>query len=160
MTSTLNWHYKPDDLSANNDKMLAEGDYRVCINSVFPTVAKNGTEGVEITYDVNGHRNSLKHYIWLNRNNVQRTNQTLGQFFNSFDIGPNDQNNCASWKSKKGSLHVIHSEYKGRMIAKVEYCINRDEQDKLLQWQEEMTDDKMMPPEKIPQFTSWEDFNF
>lgn len=160
MTNTLNWHYKPDDLSANNDKMLAEGDYRVCINSVFPTVAKNGTEGVEITYDVNGHRNSLKHYIWLNRNNVQRTNQTLGQFFNSFDIGPNEQNNCASWKSKKGAVHVIHSEYKGRMIAKVEFCINRDEQDKLPQWQEEMTDDKMMPPEKIPQFTSWEDFNF
>ena len=86
MTNTLNWHYKPDDLSANNDKMLAEGDYRVCINSVFPTVAKNGTEGLEITYDVNGYRKSLKHYIWLNRNNVQRTNQALGQFFNSFDI--------------------------------------------------------------------------
>jgi len=133
----FNWNYNPDDYNANTSGILAEGDYRVCISSAMPTVAKTGTHGLEITLDVNGHSNNLKHYIWFNPNDVQRTNQKLGQFFNSFDIGPNEQNSCAPWCDKKGAVHVVHSEYKGRTIAKVAYCIERDKQDKLPEWQEE-----------------------
>ncbi len=160
MMNTLNWDYNPNCDSANNEKMLAEGDYRVRINSVFTTVAKNGTEGLEIKFDVNGYSNSLKHYIWLNRNNVQRTNQTLGQFFGSFDIGPGEQKDCSSWKDKRGAVHVIHSEYKGRMIAKVAFCIDREKQDNLPAWQEEMNADQTVSPVQVSQFTSWEDFKF
>ena len=91
----FNWNYNPEDYTPNTSGILAEGDYRVCISSAMPTTAKTGTHGLEITLDVNGHSNNLKHYIWFNPNDVQRTNQKLGQFFNSFDIGPNDQNSCA-----------------------------------------------------------------
>ena len=92
MINTYNWHYNPDDRSASNDKMLAEGDYRVCISSVYPTVAKNGTEGLEITYDVNGHSNSLKHYIWLNRTNTglvpfNKTRKIIAQKNGSWGTG-------------------------------------------------------------------------
>lgn len=141
----FNWNYNPDDYNANTSGILAEGDYRVCISSAVPTVAKTGTHGLEITLDVNGHSNNLKHYIWFNPNDVQRTNQKLGQFFNSFDIGPNDQNSCAPWIDKMGAVHVVHSEYKGRTIAKVAYCIERDKQDKLPEWQEEEPVDETNP---------------
>ena len=161
----FNWHYNPDDYNAPTSEILPEGDYRVCISSAMPTVAKNGTEGLEITFDVNGHNNNLKHYIWFNPNEVQRTNQKLGQFFSSFDIGPAEQNNCAPWVDKKGAVHVIHSEYKGRTIAKVAFCIKRDNQDKLPEWKDEVALDEMesavvKPCVTTHQFTSWEDFNF
>ena len=133
----FNWNYNPDDYTPNTSGILAEGDYRVCISSAMPTVAKNGTHGLEITLDVNGHTNNLRHYIWFNPSEVQLTNRKLGQFFNSFDIGPSERNSCAPWIDKKGAVHVIHSEYKGRTIAKVAYCIERDKQDKLPEWQED-----------------------
>lgn len=160
----FNWNYNPDDYNANNTGILSEGDYRVRISAAMPTVAKNGTEGLEIDFDVNGHNNNLKLYIWFNPNDVQRTNQKLGQFFNSFDIGPAEQKSCAPWAGKKGAIHVIHSEYKGRTIAKVAFCIERDKQDKLPAWQDETLDDKSEGLASIhratAQFTSWEDFNF
>ncbi len=133
----FNWNYNPDDYNANTSGILAEGDYRVCISSAMPKVAKNGTHGLEITLKVNGNTNNLKHYIWFNPNDVHRTNQRLGQFFNSFDIGPSEQTSCVPWLDKRGAVHVVHSEYKGRTIAKVAYCIERDKQDKLPNWQEE-----------------------
>ena len=142
----FNWNYNPEDYTPNTSGILAEGDYRVCISSAMPTTAKTGTHGLEITLDVNGHSNNLKHYIWFNPNDVQRTNQKLGQFFNSFDIGPNDQNSCAPWIDKMGAVHVVHSEYKGRTIAKVAYCIERDKQDKLPAWEEDEPVEETKPP--------------
>ena len=160
----FNWHYNPDHFNAHTSEILPEGDYRVCISSAMPTVAKNGTEGLEITFDVNGHTNNLKHYIWFNYNDAQRTNQKLGQFFNSFDIGLKEQNSCAPWVEKKGAVRVIHSEYKGRTIAKVAYCIERDKQDKLPAWEDEVPGDKeeasINPSTPTVPFTSWEEFNF
>ncbi len=131
--ATFNWNYDPSDF---NSEILAEGDYRVRITGATPTVAKNGTEGLEITFAVNGCNNNLRHYIWFNANNVQHTNQLLGQFFNSFDIGPNDQHDCAPWIRREGAVHVVHSEYKGRTIAKVAFCISREMQAKLPAWRE------------------------
>ena len=142
----FNWNYNPNDYNANTSSILAEGDYRVCISSAMPTMAKNGTHGLEITLDVNGSTKGLKHYIWFNPNDVQRTNQRLGQFFNSFGIGQDEQNSCAPWVDKMGAVHVVHSEYKGRTIAKVAYCIERDKQDKLLEWKEDEPIEEMRPP--------------
>ena len=160
----FNWNYNPNDYSASALGILAEGDYRVSINSAMPTMAKNGTEGLEITFDVNGHNNRLKHYIWFNPNEVQRTNQKLGQFFNSFAIAPSEQNSCEPWRDKKDAVHVIHSDYKGRTIAKVAFCIERDKQDKLPEWHDEVPVTKeegsITHPIPTTPFTSWEEFNF
>lgn len=160
----FNWNYDPNDYHANHSDILAEGDYKVSINSAITTVARNGTEGLEITFDVNGHNKNLKYYIWLNTNNVQRTNQNLGQFFSSFDIGPSEQNSCEPWVGKQGAVHVIHSEYKGRTISKVAFCIDRDKQDRHLECHDERTDDKeegyIAPPTPAMLFPSLEEFNF
>lgn len=163
--NTFNWNYNPDHYTSNIPDILDEGDYRVCITSAKSTVAKNGTEGLEITFDVNGHSNNLKHYIWFNPDDVQRTNVKLGQFFNSFAIAPDEQNNCVPWINKKGAVHVIHSEYKGRTIAKVAFCIEHDKQDKLPDWQDDSFADEIEKSFKESQtvtqpFTSWKDFDF
>lgn len=82
----INWNYDANDYSANKTNLLDEGKYRVRIINAIETVAKNGTEGLEISLEVNGHSNKLRYYIWYNRENAARTNQLLGEFFNSFDI--------------------------------------------------------------------------
>ena len=46
------------------------------------------------------------------------------------------------------------------MIAKVAFCIDREKQDNLPAWQEEMNADQTVPPVQVSQFTSWEDFKF
>ena len=139
--SNFNWHYNPADYEATNHNIIAEGDYRVCITDAMPTVSKNGTEGLEITLKVNGHANTLRHYIWFNPEQVQRTNMNLGSFYNSFQIPPEEQNSCEYWLDKKGAVRVTHSEYKGRTIAKVAFCIGHDKQDKLPDWPYDFTSD-------------------
>ena len=159
--ATFNWNYNSGAFSS---EILAEGDYRVRITGATPTVAKNGTEGLEITFAVNGCNNNLRHYIWFNPNNARHTNQLLGQFFDSFDIGPNDQNDCAPWIRKEGAVHVVHAEYKGHTIAKVAFCISRELQDKLPETQNNIPSTETRPPvverPAMPQFTSWGDFKF
>ena len=135
-----NWNYNPDDYK-NNSGILAEGDYRARIGSVFQTVSKNGTSGLEIWFEVEGYDKPLKHFIWLNLNNVSRTNYNLGRFFNSFNIVGDAQSDYKAWFDKMGAVHVVHSEYKGSTIAKVAFCIERDKQDKLPEWQNEWNND-------------------
>ena len=132
--SNFNWNYNPSDYKENNFRLLSEGDYRVRIINAVTTVSKTGTEGLEITFEVNGEYTNLKHYIWFNRDNVQYTNQCLGQFFNSFGIEESEQYICDSWIGKTGAVHVIHSDYKGKRIAKVAFCISRERQNNLPPW--------------------------
>ena len=124
----FNWNYNPDDYNANASDLLAEGKYRVRVVNAKPTTAKNGTEGLEITLEVYGHSNKLRYYIWFNRETPARTNQLLGEFFNSFNIQPGETGNCDAWTNKEGAVCVVHDAYRGHTIAKVSYCIARHNQ--------------------------------
>ena len=71
-TIMINWDYDANDYNANKKDVLAEGKYRVRITNATQTVAKNGTEGLEISLEVSGHSNKLRHtpemmgdYRWL-----------------------------------------------------------------------------------------------
>ena len=139
-TIMINWNYNENDYNANKTDILAEGKYRVRITNATQTVAKNGTEGLEISLEVSGHSNKLRHYIWYNRDNKARTNQFLGEFFNSFAIAAEERNHCEMWIGKKGAVYVMHDEYKGRTIAKVALCISRDQQEQLPEWQDKPSD--------------------
>ena len=85
---SFNWNYNPDDYNTNASGILAEGDYRVCISSAVPTVAKTGTHGLEISLDVNGITNSLKHYIWFNPDDVRAPIRNL---VNSLTLSTSDR---------------------------------------------------------------------
>lgn len=149
----INWNYDANDYSTNKTNLLDEGKYRVRIINAIETVAKNGTEGLEISLEVNGHSNKLRHYIWYNRENAARTNQLLGEFFNSFDISAGERSSCENWLGKTGAVYVMHDVYKGRQISKVAFCLNRDQQTSLPAWKEtQLTrvdeNDMAMPPKE------------
>ena len=146
----INWDYNANDYKANNANLLDEGKYRVRILKATQTVAKNGTEGLEISLEVSGHSNKLRHYIWYNHDNKARTNQLMGEFFNSFDIAVEERNHCELWTGKKGAVYVMHDEYKGRTIAKVAFCLNRNQQEKLPEWQDK-------PTVKYNEKTEWQE---
>ena len=50
----INWNYDANDYSANKTNLLDEGKYRVRIINAIETVAKNGTEGLEISLEHEG----------------------------------------------------------------------------------------------------------
>ena len=130
----LNWNYDATAYKANNSELLAEGKYRVRIINASETEARNGTSGLEISLEVNGHSNKLRHFIWYNYDYQARTNQLLGEFFDSFGISSEEQDNIESWKGKTGAVHVVHDEYKGKTIAKVSFCLKREYQNGIPEW--------------------------
>lgn len=136
----INWNYNAEDYKEIKANLLDEGEYRVRIINATETVAKNGTEGIEILLQVNGHSNKLRYYIWYNREHAARTNQLLGELFNSFDISTKEQNACENWIGKEGGVYVMHDVYKGRKIAKVAFCLNRDQQSKLAAWEDDVSE--------------------
>lgn len=136
----LNWNYDATAYKANNSELLAEGKYRVRIINASETEARNGTSGLEISLEVNGHSNKLRHFIWYNYDYQARTNQLLGEFFDSFGISSEEQGNIESWKGKTGAVHVVHDEYKGRTIAKVSFCLKREYQNGIPEWSDKFSD--------------------
>lgn len=132
----MNWTYNPQDYTANTFKPLNEGDYRVRISNATARMFSNGKAGFEITLDVSGHNSKLWLYITLDPLNEKRTNQQLGAFFNSFDITDYSLDDCSRWIGKMGAVRVKHTEYEGRTMAKVAFCLSRDQQDRLPEWKD------------------------
>ena len=95
---------------------------------------------MEISLEVNGHSNKLRHFIWYNYDYQARTNQLLGEFFDSFGISSAEQGNIELWKGKTGAVHVVHDEYKGRTIAKVSFCLKREYQNGIPEWSNKFSD--------------------
>lgn len=132
----MNWQYNSKHYNEENLNLINPGNYKVKISSARETVAKNGNEGIEIIFEVNGYVKKLKYFIWYNRDFVARTNQLLGEFFESFSIIDNERNDCNYWVGKQGAVNVVHDEYKGHTIAKVAFCIKREFQNKLEAWKD------------------------
>lgn len=132
----LNWNYDPSQYNEKNFKPLSEGDYRVRIKEVTYRTAKNGNTGLEIMLDVSGKSSKLWHYIWFDPLNERLTNQRLGEFFHSFNIMYNEQNTTESWQGKEGGVRVKHTEYEGRTVARVAFCLTREYQKRLPKWRD------------------------
>ena len=127
--------YNPNEYTANSFTPIAEGDHRVKINNVSYQIFSNGKFGYEITLDVSGYNSKLWHYITLDEEDTKKTNQRLGSFFNSFGVTDYDLDNYNHWIGKYGAVRVRHDMYQGRKIARVAFCLGRDQQDRLPKWQ-------------------------
>ena len=132
----LNWKFNEENYNNENYSLINQGNHRVRITDVKETMAQNGTEGLEITLEVNGYESRLKHFIWYNRDRASMTDRKLGELFESFDITGDARNSCEAWVGKMGAVHVVHDEYRGHMIAKVKFCLKRDAQMKLPTWRD------------------------
>jgi hypothetical protein len=90
---------------------------------------------IKLVLDVSGHNATIWHFVVLNPDNQELTNQKLGELFSSFGIQPGNFN-LAGWVGKVGAAKVKHELYEGEANAKISYFIGKDRQDKLPAWVE------------------------
>ena len=126
-----NWNFDPSLYEEKDFAIIPVGDHRVRIMDVAEKTFSSGNEGYEITLEVSGHSSKLWFYLVLDRNDPKKTNQRIGDFFNSFGIADRSMGTGKQWIGKAGAVRVKHEEYNGNMSAKVAYVINRKNQDKL-----------------------------
>lgn len=132
-----NWTFNPNEYSAKEFSIIPTGDHRVRINDVTEKTFGSGNDGFEIVLDVSGHGGKLWFYLVLDRNDTKKTNQRIGTFFESFGITDYDLSHYRGWIGKIGGVRVKHEEYNGTDTAKVAFCLNRKNQDKLPAWKGE-----------------------
>ena len=129
-----NWTFDAAQYEAQDFATIPVGDHRVRIADVEEKVSSKGNDMYEITLDVNGYSSKLWFYLVLDRNDHKKTNQRIGEFFDSFGIADHSMGTGKQWIGKVGAVRVKHEEYNGSMSAKVAYVINRKKQDKLPPW--------------------------
>ena len=132
------WNFDPNQYEEKSGfAIVPVGDHRVRIEEVVERRAdkgnafSSGNDGYEIVLAVSGHSSRLWYYLVLNTADPKKTNQRIGDFFNSFGITDYNMANYAKWKGKVGAARVIHEEYNGENQAKVRFFLNRKNQDKL-----------------------------
>ena len=128
-----NWQFDPSMYEEKEGfSIIPVGDHRVRINDVISKKSKNtGNDMFEIVLDVSDHSSKLWYYLVLDPADPKKTNQRIGDFFNSFGITDYNMANYPRWKGKVGAVRVVHEEYNGEQQAKVRFCLNRKNQDKL-----------------------------
>ena len=125
------WTFDPTQYKENDFQIIPVGDYRARIADVTEKKFSSGNEGYEITLEITGYNSKMWFYLVLDASNPQQTNQRIGDFFNSFGITDYNMANYPRWKGKVGAVRVVHEEYNGENQAKVRFCLNRKNQDKL-----------------------------
>lgn len=134
------WNFDPSQYQEKSFGIIPQGDYRVRITEVVERSKDNknlfssGNEGYEMTLEVNGYNAKLWYYLVLNPNEPQKTNQRIGDFFDSFGITSPAMGTGKQWVGAVGAVRVKHDEYEGRKNAKVAYCLSRKNQEKLPPW--------------------------
>lgn len=129
-----NWTFDPSQYSEKNFETIPVGDYRARIEDVVEKTFSSGNDGYEITLAINGYSSRMWYYLTLDKSNPTRTNQTIGEFFNSFGITSPAMGTGKQWVGCVGAVRVKHEMYKGENRAKVAYFIARNRQDKLPAW--------------------------
>lgn len=129
-----NWNFDATQYKEQDFQIIPTGDHRVRIEDVIEKRFNSGNEGYEITLSVNGHNSKLWFYLVLDASNIERTNQRIGEFFNSFGITNTAMGTGKQWIGAVGAVRVKHEEYNGAIGARVAYCINKGRQDKLAPW--------------------------
>ena len=128
------WNFDPNMYQETDFAIIPAGDHRVRIIDVQDRTFSSGNEGYEITLAVNGHNSKLWFYLVLDASDPKKTNQRIGDFFNSFGITDHSMGSGKQWIGKVGAVRVKHEEYNNTMSAKVAYVLNRKNQDKLAPW--------------------------
>lgn len=129
-----NWNYDPSQYKESNFPIIPVGDYRARITDVVEKKFNSGNDGYEITLEINGYQSKMWFYLVLDANEPAKTNQRIGDFFNSFGITNPAMGNGKQWIGAVGAVRVKHEEYQGENRAKIAYCIGRSRQDKLAAW--------------------------
>ncbi len=128
------WTFDPNQYEEKSFQVIPAGDYRVRIADVVEKRFNSGNEGYEITLDVNGFSSKLWYYLVLNASDPKKTNQKIGEFFNSFGIQNTAMGSGRQWIGAVGAVRVKHEEYNGSTQAKVAYVLSKSRQEGLAPW--------------------------
>jgi hypothetical protein len=131
----INWNFDSNDYTEQSFKPIPVGDHRVRIASAEEQTSQAGNPMIKLVLNVSGYNSTIWHFIVLNPEKKEITNQRLGELFNSFGIQQGNFN-LQSWVGKVGAAKVKHEDYKGEPSAKIAYFISKDRQDKLPAWQD------------------------
>lgn len=129
-----NWTFDPSQYKESDFQVIPAGDYRARIADVVEKRFNSGNEGYEMTLEINGYNSKLWFYLVLDASDPAKTNQRIGDFFNSFGITSPAMGSGKQWIGMVGAVRVKHEDYKGEPRAKVAYCISRSRQEKLAPW--------------------------
>ena len=141
-----NWTFDPSQYQEKNFQIIPVGDYRARISDVQEKKFSSGNEGYEITLEINGYNSKMWFYLVLDASDPAKTNQRIGDFFNSFGITTPAMGTGKQWIGAVGAVRVKHEEYNSEQTAKVAYCINRNRQDKLAPWKNGTTTTPVAQP--------------
>ncbi len=125
------WTFNPNEYEEQDFQIVPVGDHRVRIYDVISKNSKAGNEMYEVTLEVSGYGSKLWFYLVIDPTDSKKTNQRVGSFFESFGITDYNLANYIRWKGKVGAVRVKHEDYNGTTSAKVAFCLNRKNQDKL-----------------------------
>ena len=131
-----NWTFDVNQYEERDFAIIPSGDHRVRIDDVVERTFSTGNEGYEMTLSVNGYSSKIWYYLVLDKNDLKKTNQRIGDFFNSFGITDHHLGSGKQWIGKVGAVRVKHEEYNGSMNAKVAFVISRKNQEKLEPWKD------------------------
>lgn len=146
----VNWNFNANDYEEKSFKPIPVGEHRVRIFDAIDKVSNSGNDMIEVTLEVSGQTAKVWYYLVLKKDDVKRTNQKLGEFWNSFGI-PMGNFALATWKGKVGGAKIVHEEYEGSPRAKVAYLLNKDRQEKLSPWREPAASGfEEVPPVDLP----------
>ena len=126
------WNFDPTQYEARDFALIPEGDYRVTITDVTEKQYSTGNEGLQITFEVAGYTSNLWYHLILDPNDIQKTNQRIGMFFDSFGITNYNLSCYEDWVGKSGAVRVKHSAYNGKINATVPFCLSRSQQEKFV----------------------------
>lgn len=129
-----NWTFDPSQYKESDFQIIPVGDYRARIADVVEKKFSSGNEGYEITLEINGYNSHLWTYLVLDPSDPAKTNQRIGDFFNSFGITSPAMGTGKQWIGTVGAVRVKHEEYNGSNRAKVAYFLARGRQDNLPAW--------------------------
>lgn len=134
----MQWSYNPEDYERESGEYapIPEGKHRVRIAEVEEKRFNSGKEGFKMTFDVSGYAGHVWFYLVLDPNEVQKTNNRLGKFFDAFDITDTNIAHYSNWVGKVGGAEIIHEEYDGKTQAKVKWLMFPTEITKLPGWKE------------------------
>ena len=121
------WQYKREEVEFEE---IPEGRYRVMIVDASMAVSSNGNDMLVIKLLVSGTKRNLWNYITFLDDRPEVTNRMLTQFFDSFGIEDGDFN-LKNYVGKIGGCQVKHDD-QGR--AKVQYFLNKKQQESLPAW--------------------------
>ena len=145
-----NWTFDPSQYEERRFELIPVGDYRARIKDVTEKTFRSGNAGYEITMEINGYNSQVWFYLVLDPNNPQQTNQRIGDFFNSFGITSTAMGSGKQWIGAAGAVRIKHEEYNGQQTAKIAYCINRKNQEKLPAWKNASAAAPAVAPMDVP----------